>query len=303
MRFNKGLPIRLENMVAENGYKIIEAREVAQGGDAKYGDGTHQMVTDGLSETVSRVLSVPVEPLEIDPAIHRNFAWLDLSEESLLGFASQFGLLGGGICVPIELPGKKASEQIISAGEPVEVWYNEVKALRKAIDLWDALRSDDVEAQQLFFELEKPELPPKLSALVSVGRTSKPTLHVLKYCIHLHIESRVPMDVTVDDDDDSHIVEHRPLSLWAGLWGMLAMEMSDQRQYRSCAQCGSWFEVLTDAKRTTRLYCSDACRMKSYRGRQDQAKRLRGEGVSVEDIALELEADVETVERWIGKGK
>ena len=292
------VPVRLEVEVAENGYKIIEAREVVGGGEPKYGEGLHQMITDGLSMSVSQLLSKPVEPLEIDSAIHRNFASLNLTGESFVAFASQFGLLGGGLEVPIEVPGAKGrAKPIVSVGEPVKAWRNEVESLRKAISLWDLVQGDDVEAMQHYFEEEKPELPPRYDALVSVGKVSRPALFVLKRIIRTSLQGQVPLDLTSEDDAVSPAVELLPRSHRAGHWLMLSLDIHDNRRYGSCAQCGKWFEVLTGAKRATRVYCSNACRSKMYRGRQKQARRLHKEGGPTGDIARELETDVKTVER------
>jgi hypothetical protein len=301
MQVRGSIPVRLKTEVAENGYKILEAREVVGGGEPKYGDGLHLMITDGLSASVSRMLSKPVEPLEIDSAIHRNFASLDLTAESFVGFASQFGLLGGGLEVPIEVPGAKGeAKSIISMGEPVQAWRNEVESLRKAINLWELVQKDDVDAMRQFFQEEKPKLPPRYDALVSVGKVRQPALFVLKRMIRPRLQGQVPLDLTAEEDALSPAVELLPRSHRAGHWLMISLDINDNRQYRSCGQCGKWFEFLTSTRRTTRMYCSNACRSKTYRGRQDQARRLHEEGVPSGDIARELETDVKTVKRWVG---
>ena len=290
-------------MVAENGYKIVEAREAVSDGEPKYGEGEYRMITDGLSASVSQLLSKPVEPLENDSALHRNFASLDLTEEAYLSFAAQYGLLGGGLEAPIEIPaGKAGAKQIVSVGEPVKAWTSEVESLRNAIHLWELVQGNDGAALKRYFEEEKPQLPPKFSALVTVGQSGKPAFYVLKGEIRAHLQGQVPLGVTASDDIEGPVVDFPVQSLRVGLWLMLSLEIHDQRRFKSCAQCGKWFEILTGARRTTRVYCSDACRIKTYRGRQEEARRMHAEGAVVKAIAKKLDTDTTTVEKWIGGG-
>ncbi len=205
--------------------------------------------------------------------------------------------------MPIEIPGPKGgAKSIVSIGEPVEAWRSEIESLQKVVHLWELVQQDDVDALQHFFQVEKPELPPKHSAQVTVGKFSNPALYIIKNSIRAHLRGQVPLDVTADDDVESPALELPAQSLRAGLWLMLALEIHDHKRYRACVQCDKWFEILTGTRRTTRMYCSDACRIRTYRGRQDQAKRLHEEGVSLGDIARELETDVKTVKRWVGNG-
>jgi hypothetical protein len=82
------------------------------------------------------------------------------------------------------------------------------------------------------------------------------------------------------------------------------MAVTGNLQHRVCGEdsCGQWFEISTrmEGKRKNREYCSDACRMKTYRQRQKRARQLAAEGHAIEAIAHQFESDPGTVRKWVG---
>ncbi|MBM3301789.1 MAG: hypothetical protein FJY85_17790, partial [Deltaproteobacteria bacterium] len=106
MNVKRSTPVSLEVAVAEREYIIVEARELVTGSEPRYGEGPHRIITDGTSEPVFKALSRPVQPLEEDPALHRNFADLGENDQAFADFASRYGLLHGGLEVRLEVPGK-----------------------------------------------------------------------------------------------------------------------------------------------------------------------------------------------------
>jgi hypothetical protein len=88
-------------------------------------------------------------------------------------------------------------------------------------------------------------------------------------------------------------------TLLSAVWLQLADAVSNDRAFNRCRECGRWFEVGADVTRSDRRFCSDGCRSKAYRQRQDRARQLSTSGKSFEQIAAELDSDVETVRRWI----
>lgn len=94
-----------------------------------------------------------------------------------------------------------------------------------------------------------------------------------------------------------------PPSLRAALWLQCAQAIAGNKSYRQCRACAKWFEVSVEASRPTRLYCSDACRFKAYRRRQDEAYDLAQRGLPLKEIAKRLGTDVHTAKGWIKKRK
>ena len=68
--------------------------------------------------------------------------------------------------------------------------------------------------------------------------------------------------------DRSHQLTFTPHSLLGTIWLQLAMAIAENRDYRVCGTCGSWFEVAPGRGRPNKTYCSNACRMRAYRKRK-----------------------------------
>lgn len=301
MMVKRSMRVMLDALVVDKGYEIVEAAELDTGSELRYGEGLHRMITHGLAESVFQTLAMRVEPLELDPAIHRNFASLGPNDELLREFASSFGLLHGGLEVQIEIPGGEVSKRlIVSIGEPVEIWTTEVDDIRESIRLWDWMQNRDLADLEEYFGSQTREFPTHIQAALQSGDYFRPAMFLIAERINKRLAGETD---ACFDGDDNNVPEEFVLilnSLRAGLWFMLALEIHDDKKYKSCAACGKWYEIKTGSRRASRVYCSNACRTKTYRGRQDQAKRLYENGTSIGDIARELETDAKTVERWVG---
>ena len=92
-----------------------------------------------------------------------------------------------------------------------------------------------------------------------------------------------------------------PTNLLGLMWLQLAEAIVGTRSFRQCTACKTWI-VISRAKegsRSSRFTCSTACRMRLYYRRQTEARRLRGKGIPVTEIARRLSAKPEKVRRWI----
>ena len=88
-------------------------------------------------------------------------------------------------------------------------------------------------------------------------------------------------------------------TLRSAVWLQLADAVANDLTFSRCRECGRWFEVAPDVARSHRRFCTNACRSKAYRHRQDRARRMFMDQKTFEEIAEELESDVWTVRRWI----
>ena len=90
----------------------------------------------------------------------------------------------------------------------------------------------------------------------------------------------------------------RPLTLKSALWLQFAYAVAENRNYRRCLECATWFEVAES--RHNRFYCeTSACRNKAYRNRKERAKEMHRNGMNTSDIAERVGSTVGTVEKWI----
>ena len=97
-----------------------------------------------------------------------------------------------------------------------------------------------------------------------------------------------------------------PTHLLGAIWVQLAVAIEQDKRFRRCParDCPLlWFEVSTGplGVREDAEFCSPRCRHTAYRDRKTSARRMRRDGVSVEDIATSLKTDVRRVRSWVAK--
>jgi hypothetical protein len=90
-----------------------------------------------------------------------------------------------------------------------------------------------------------------------------------------------------------------PRNLLGAIWLQFAEAAAAQKLYRRCDFCGIWFEVSPRVAGKSRVYHSNACRVKAYRERQAEAQRRYQAGAAIEDIASALDSEPETVRGWV----
>ena len=131
------------------------------------------------------------------------------------------------------------------------------------------------------------------------GDLVKPALHYVQSKINAKLEGRASPRLLWDAKRERLGLYIVPAGLVGALWLQFARAVERDSRFRQCAECGTWFELAPGTARADKLYCSTPCRTKAYRKRQAEAARLHGEGRSHEDIARELDSDVDTVRGWI----
>jgi hypothetical protein len=94
-----------------------------------------------------------------------------------------------------------------------------------------------------------------------------------------------------------------PDDLGGALWLQFAQAVTAQTRFHVCKQCGEWFALPQRGARISREYCSNSCRTKAYRGRQERARALAAKGKSPKDIARELDTTALVVRKWLKAGE
>jgi hypothetical protein len=96
-----------------------------------------------------------------------------------------------------------------------------------------------------------------------------------------------------------------PTNLLGGLWLQFEQSITGKTDYRNCLGpgCCKPFELSPGVSRSDRKYCSDLCRVRASQLRKKQALELwaKDHGPPIEEIARELDVDVETVMGWVAK--
>jgi hypothetical protein len=113
------------------------------------------------------------------------------------------------------------------------------------------------------------------------------------------VESRLEVDGEVGK---AYLVQE-PDNLGGALWLQFAQAVTAGTRFRVCKECGEWFALPLRGARITREYCTDACRIRAYRGRQERARALAAEGKEPREIARELDTTASVVRKWLKSGK
>ena len=255
-------------------------------------------------------------PLDI-PALFRNFADTEPTQEGILAFANQYGAL-----------------ERANTGERTQSfswWVYQINDMRLLVKLWDAIEAGYTETVQQHIEVgegdgqkifwrydgdpEDIKLASNMRALarfrgfpsspiqLTQGDFNRAALFLVEELTDERLVAGVSMRMMYNTEQDSLRLQVVPQSLLGALWYQFARSVDEHRCYRRCLVCGTWFKISDEASRTSRLFHSNACRSKAYRERQATAAQLFASGISVEEIAQQLESDVATVQGWLTGAK
>jgi hypothetical protein len=128
-----------------------------------------------------------------------------------------------------------------------------------------------------------------------------PTLAYLQAKINEHLAGQTESGLLYDQDRQQLRLCQVPRTFLTALWLQFTQAVAEDKEYRQCGECGSWFEVSPEIARTNRRFCSNACRSRLYRRRQARAKELFAEGKSLQEIAAQLRSTVAAVKSWVGE--
>src|SRR5579862_6434556 len=204
-------------------------------------------------------------PLDKFTGLFRTFAYTAPTKEGIVKFANEFGSLGYQTDSedaedPVDDYPEDYSEydtteqrewlmqQVPKDSRMVDTlaqWKEAIERMRIVVDLWDRTqkaRVPDASAMELIRvminnELANEDVHASFEECSKKGR-SKLTGFAL------------------------HFV---PKGLLGALWVQFALAVGGNKEYRACSVCGTWMELTPDLYRTTRYYCSDACRSRAYR--------------------------------------
>ena len=309
--------------VSNDGYEWIESRE-AHSEDAK----KELFLTEGVASGKT-FQQKRYRPLQDHSGLFRIFADVEPTEAGILGFANKYGLLGGDVSghIRISTPGKPDS---IEVGEPIKKWKDQIGLMGWVWDLWQAAQTRKVEevsrllnlreegkdssipAEILFvpggFKLsgqiiKSPEDHPGTPSTLDPKDIVKSALLLVQHLVNEQLARKVFPYLLWSIDATGLGLGMQPTSLLGALWLQLARAIDGQKEYRQCKECQTWFELSPEVARTNRLYCSNACRIRAYRGRQEKAQEMNRKRKPINEIAKILGTNVRTARVWISRAK
>jgi hypothetical protein len=268
------------------------------------------------------------QPLRKNTALFRSFAEVELTHQQegrVVEFANKFGLLGDPPAgYDFSIPDLSLPEDVKSWN--VLLWWRcAIHAMRDMIGLWDAVRTRDHSRLQnyitwwndhkvVYHNNQDPRFVSPLQIIASrevregwlahfkQGDLVTPAWFHLMSTVNMWLAGLVNAELQWDEAALRPVAQIVPSSLLGALWLQLYHAIDGEKNYRTCEVCKTWFEVTPKVNRTTKRYCSDACRSQALQDRHKRAQQMHEEGQSLKEIASKLGSDVPTVKKWV-KGK
>jgi hypothetical protein len=245
----------------------------------------------------------PYEPFAADEPLFRLFADLpplgrgDDFERAAVTFAETWGLLGITDLSTVETE----RAQLLTPAEPLDVWIEETRAMRVAVDLFDAIQKKSYHRLRewitvrdgrasLVYRFRRNDAQGTTGGTVIVRQhTTDRVPNLLAAARHLlwaeFINPRLRKHVSVVgvlERNRTRLLRAVPQNLLGALWLALARAVDENRRYRPCAyrHCQKWIEITGTFTGHTkaRKFCSDAHRVYEHQRRHPKSKAARSGG-------------------------
>ena len=177
-------------------------------------------------------------------------------------------------------------------GETFEDWANSISEMRRAVELWDAIKTYKSGSQRdlrRLIEWRDPssvqyhdgtdsfawiaarsmDLNTSLLETMPYPELVQPAMHHLQRLVNEN-QRKYPSGTKLVWTRGELRIFIWPPSLIAAMWLQFALAIDGDRQYRTCAECGRWFEIGGGIKRTDSETCDASCRK-----RRQNRNRLR----------------------------
>jgi hypothetical protein len=196
-------------------------------------------------------------------------------------------------------------------GDPLSVWRSDIREMQDCVELLeliDTKKSAQIAKRFRVTDRAARYLGPTTQGGPTIVQSRRPLqgaaaieagIAVLHARIKQRLTRRLTPRLTYDEKTGKSELAFSPERMRDVIWLQLAEAMCYKRRYRSCEVCAKWYEVAPDVARTSRMYCSTACKLKAYRRRQKTSREMRKQGKSLREIAKFVSAEMETVKGWV----
>ena len=297
-----------------------------QGYEWKHG----KFIAFGDTQDHQGPMLVPVREVERVYVPPRNlfleFASLDPTrDDDILKFATAYGLLGG---APVLFPKRERTFPL--RGEPKSHWVEQLHHMKAAVSLREALRANDTELLSRCIKwrgtdridyhwppssdlmtpwsthatIASKDINPDLFKQFRPKDVEMPARVYLQKVVNENLERlAAPRLLWMIPDRDKMGLFIVPNSLIGCLWLQLASAIAELRTFRICEGCSKPMLVAPEGSgfRANRKTCSDACRVRLYARRKEEARKLHSQKVSRREIAKRLNIEVDQVRNWIAQ--
>jgi hypothetical protein len=268
--------------------------------------------------TAKESKSSSYDPFAVEPPLFRIFAATPPYKDDVLKFASKYGSLAMGKRIRRIAREKRSVRRSLFKGVSLTTFRTQITVLRRMVNLWDLCRAGDTKglAQHViwtgdhsvvykdpdFVEDITPSPWSEWLQRLPTGDVVIPALIYLQTVINEHLQWCVSPRLLWDPRAGVLEVCVQPQNLQDMLWLQFAGTVKGKLAYHPCLSCGRWIRVGQDGVRVSRHYCSNACRTRALRDRQDKARKLLSLGMSTHQIADHLNIDEASVAKWVYSG-
>jgi hypothetical protein len=223
----------VENWIPHGGFKLEHQKGKTPDGGA--------LTTDWLVPAWADDELTAVRPCAEQPCLHRVLA--GCSHDQVVQFANAYGLL-------------MATGKTLHP-EPVDTWHREIRALRNAAALWDAITANDGAALRRVIPQHQAA---KGKALLWLARERLARIVTEKVA-----GGRLELVAPPDEGPAQFTIRYRPSKLIDAIWQRFAEEIAGVIACNRCPapDCGRWFQRSNG--RSDRRFCSHACQMRVWR--------------------------------------
>jgi hypothetical protein len=256
------------------------------------------------------------------------FADVDGTSDAIVRFADRFGNLGESHLAHPETPDAPEPGLV---GYTLEYWRAGLAAVQRVVGTWRLVQSGEADRLRLHFrqdgrggrkglrfvshpprspypplgleafeyDLSVAGLPPELDGRFDPAAAGRLFCGTQVEEALFHLEDRLRVGSEWDGVVNRAVPTVEADCLLPALWWQTARAVWSDPTFHRCPVCDTWFEVAVGAARSHRRFCSNACRTRAHRGRQDEARRLHADGKTLREIAAALDADPAAVRGWI----
>jgi hypothetical protein len=239
-------------------------------------------------------------PLADYPSLFLTFSLTEETEAGILAFANQYGILGIGSI----FRGSFEPQEWFSS------WVDQVRGMRTFVARWRDLLNKGSAAPEQGWDALRADVRSLL------GKTALSAIMGLPGAdrgdsVHQRLETSLKKEmerifayfqVTRASHGGNSIHEAGAANLLNALWLQFDDIIARKAELRQCLTCGSWIVVSPDQRRSDARYCKEACRVRAYKERKKEARRLFAAGDPPGKIAKKLGSTAKIVLGWIAGG-
>lgn len=260
-------PFQFSWEVPKDGYRCEPGSPLSAAGLRKRHKAELMLVEStrlGISRMIKRH-----HTLEESTGLFVEFAHVDATPDGVIAFANQYGALG--LTQMVIVGNRQEKKKPVYDGEAIAAWLTEIAAVRRLWQIWSEDKKPEITfrtaPESIFAEwasgsevvVHRATDPDRYERLR--GKPAELAQHYLKNKVNAKLrEYPATARLMYENARGALGLFIVPSSLIAAIWWQFARAIDGNHQYRSCKNCGKWFEVGGSSRRSHTESCSASCR-------------------------------------------